>query len=457
MLLLGDDITVTVTQTGTVIGTHVNGSTGAVDFEGENAYFTNHGTVTGTDMYGVFFGEATSTLNNTGQISGVTGALLWDASSSIVNSGTIMGNEAGTTVDYDENGISVRGDASVVTNLAGGIIGTTAQDGSGVVYISNFSGSLATLNNFGQITGGAYGVVNFDTGGSTVINIQNHGTIHGGVAGIQGGVGMEHVSNSGLIVGDVNLGTGADSYTGVYSGSVIGNVNGEAGMDVLKGGELNDSFFGGDDNDTLFGRGGDDMLFGDDGEDDIRGGSGDDAIFGGSQDDTIYGHSGNDELEGDGGADLIVGGAGDDTITGGGAGDELRGGAGNDDLSGNSGADVIYGGAGDDTITGGSAADEMRGNSGADAFVFTAQSDSSTSDFDTILDFQSGLVVLDFSAIDSFTFIGTDSFSGTGAEVRYQLTGSGARLKVDVDGDGSTDMRIELNNVDVLTGADFIL
>jgi Ca2+-binding RTX toxin-like protein len=74
--------------------------------------------------------------------------------------------------------------------------------------------------------------------------------------------GVEKVKNSGSLLGDVNLGAGNDSFTNfikinhiVKSGKVTGEISGEAGNDVLKGGSLKDVLVGGLDKDTLTGGG----------------------------------------------------------------------------------------------------------------------------------------------------------------------------------------------------------
>jgi Ca2+-binding RTX toxin-like protein len=63
-------------------------------------------------------------------------------------------------------------------------------------------------------------------------------------------------------------------------------------------------------------------------------------------------------------------------------------------LIGTSGKDIIVGFSGNDTLTGGGGGDLLRGGSGSDHFVYNSKSDG----LDQIVDFQSGLDVLDFSS-----------------------------------------------------------
>ncbi|WP_165390303.1 serine hydrolase [Thalassococcus sp. S3] len=118
----------------------------------------------------------------------------------------------------------------------------------------------------------------------------------------------------------------------------------------------------------------DNQLVGRNGNDDLSGGHGNDKLVGGAGRDTMRGRDGNDTLEGGTGRDLIDAGTGDDL---------LRGGSGADLLIGRGGDDVIHGGKGDDLLIGGQ---------GADRFVFQAGSGN-----DTILDFEAGSDVIDFS------------------------------------------------------------
>ncbi|MDO5609336.1 MAG: calcium-binding protein, partial [Pseudomonadota bacterium] len=185
---------------------------------------------------------------------------------------------------------------------------------------------------------------------------------------------------------------------------------GEAGNDVINGGNGNDLLDGGDDDDVIAGGGGHDVIFGgqgadqlagNDGNDRIEGGEGADTLIGGAGDDVLLGGAGDDLLIGDahdvshasdgndvlmggdgndkvigrGGNDLLLGGAGDDLMTGddgddrllGEDGDdELQGGNGDDVIDGGSGSDRLFGDAGNDVLYGGDGADELQGGDGDD-------------------------------------------------------------------------------------------
>jgi hypothetical protein len=83
---------------------------------------------------------------------------------------------------------------------------------------------------------------------------------------------------------------------------------------------------------------------------------------------------------------------------------------------------------------------------------------------DTVLDFVRGADKIDFSnldanpatgAHDAFSFIGTSAFHNVAGEVRYDVTGGNAHIFADVDGNGTADMEIILNNIVTLAGTDF--
>ncbi len=166
--------------------------------------------------------------------------------------------------------------------------------------------------------------------------------------------------------------------------------------------------------------------------------------IGTSYDDTIKGGNGNNKLEGMDGKDVLVGRDGDDKLIGGNNGDNLFGG---DD------ADKLIGGKGQDLL---------EGDSGSDTFIFQSIKDSAVGDKrDVITDFsQSNNEKIDLSQIDAidggddaFTFIGTQAFSHTAGELRFK----NGILSGDVDGDGSADFQVQVDNHDTLKAGDFIL
>ncbi|MHA7774471.1 calcium-binding protein [Roseibium sp. M-1] len=296
------------------------------------------------------------------------------------------------------------------------------EDGDDVIYAGNGCDHVAGGN-----------------GNDTIIDDHGHDVLYGndGNDTISSGMGQDFVSG-GRGKDNINSGSGNDV---VHGGADADTIDGSGGDDELFGDEGNDWINGGSGNDLIEGGDGNDTIYGSAGEDDLRGGAGDDLISGGYSDDRLDGGDGNDILKGNSGADYMSGGNGNDKLYGGAAGDEMYGDAGNDFLYGDTGHDRLHGGSGDDTLCGEVGSDKLFGDSGddrlygatgndyldggtgndrldggddndvligglgndrlvggegADQFVFAAMAKNEA---DRILDFQSGLDVIDISGM----------------------------------------------------------
>lgn len=287
---------------------------------------------------------------------------------------------------------------------------------------------------------------------------------------------------------------------------------GGAQDDLILGGIGNDMISGGAGNDRLFGEIGDDSLIGGSGHDRLIGGLGADSMNGGAGNDTYYldnsldrvfeastsiaggidniiagfsfsltGHSevsGVERLVLRGTGDLIgrgnnldnkiFGNAGDNSLVGRSGNDQLTGGGGNDILHGEAGNDVLRGGDGNDRLIGSGGRDLYLGGDGGDTFVFNsvAESSASTATRDHILDFET-TDRIDLSAIDanllvagnqSFTFIGSDAFTGAG-QLRVELDGAGNTIvQANVDGELAAELDILLRGyTQLVRSEDFLL
>jgi Ca2+-binding RTX toxin-like protein len=158
----------------------------------------------------------------------------------------------------------------------------------------------------------------------------------------------------------------------------------------------------------------------------------------------------------------VKGDAGNDKLAGMGGRDRVVGLAGNDQLAGNGGNDLLIGGLGADKLTGGGGADVFQ-------FNLAAESVKKASGPDTITDFSHAQGDrIDFSHIplglaravdESFTFIGSDPFSGEGtAELRVGHRSGGVYVvSGDVDGDGKSDVVVHVTSSTPLEAADFML
>jgi Ca2+-binding RTX toxin-like protein len=118
-------------------------------------------------------------------------------------------------------------------------------------------------------------------------------------------IGRDLITNSGTIVGDMDLGSGDDSYFGA-AGHLFGKIFAGFGSDVSTGGVDNDWFEGDRGNDQLSGLAGADTLLGQEDNDRLNGGLGNDILDGGAGADTLFGSAGQDRLSGGAGADHFV-------------------------------------------------------------------------------------------------------------------------------------------------------
>ncbi|MDF2235095.1 M10 family metallopeptidase C-terminal domain-containing protein [Albimonas sp. CAU 1670] len=319
--------------------------------------------------------------------------------------------------------------AGVVTTFSAwdgtfGDVTMTVQDLSGTEYTLFFSGFEAVANYVGDT---AQNGVFYGGDGDNVVVDQDYDWVYGGG-------GDDTLTNSGNVAygGD---GDDALDYSGVTEISV--GLWGDAGNDVLIGADQPlsnyyiDLLYGGDDDDSLYGGAGKDSLYGGGGDDWFMGGDGVAAnkkwIYGGDGSDTVtYAHivqtglhyavnlqmgptgaayingntvsdkvgdvenaigseygdwldgstgsaartllgmGGDDSIDGGAGADSLSGGEGADTLAGNDGADSIDGGIGADSIDGGSGDDVIAGGEGDDVIAGGVGDDTLVGGAGAD-------------------------------------------------------------------------------------------
>lgn len=406
-------------------------------------------------------------------------------------------------------------DTGVTVNLNSGAAAGGDAEGDTVVSIENLIGSnfedvLTGDDRINRLTGGfrddtLSGAGSADElfgggGGDSLLGGPGNDTLDGGVSGdtLDGGSGADR-----LFGGD-----GVDSLTGnlnadsLFGGAGADRLSGGAAGDLLDGGTENDDLDGGAGPDTLFGGAGSDELLGRSARDTLDGGADDDSLFGGTGNDLLIGGQGGDALFGGGGRDradystasaaVVVdltgaetasgdalgdsfagiedlgGSAFSDRLTGDAADNHLFGEAGNDNLFGGAGNDTLFGGAGIDLLRGNAGTDRLFGGDGVDRFFFLTLEDSPAgSARDQVADFSPG-EILSFSSIDAdenspgnnvFTFIGSGAFSGAGGELRFAKSAANGFTLVhgDTDGDGASDLQVELTGLFDLTLENFIL
>lgn len=309
------------------------------------------------------------------------------------------------------------------------------------------------------------------------------------VAGGAGGdiISVAPTGDMNNVISGANFNFGASNFS-ISDSTTLGTILfGKGGADDITGSGKEDKIFGGDGNDTLTGGAGNDSLYGganDDiihteGSDDVDGGADNDTIIMSSLGDslvvsnveTITGGAGTDivfltdvtntltasdveTIHGGSGVDTItITGSTDVTVTAGDGDDFITGGAGADILNGGFGADTLIGGEGQNVLTGGDGSDTLTGGTGNDIFRYTSVSESQVG---TLRD-----VITNFSTTDSiediflegllhgtFDFLGEHSVAyGNSGNTEARFNNTSEVLEIDVDGNGVTDMEIELTGV----------
>ncbi|MFO1171185.1 MAG: hypothetical protein U1E49_09475 [Hyphomicrobiaceae bacterium] len=228
-------------------------------------------TLTDGDTFLSFTGDTVfSTTTNALEVTGSDNTLTIGGHAYGSDNGIKIGDSIGTDVN------------NTVNILAGGVVGTNTDDAIefrssnsainnagtiagvyGIYWVSAPAGTL-TITNSGLIQADNTAILN---GQDDALSLTNTGTIRSlSSRAFDGGTGVDTVVNKGLMVGNVELGGGNDSYDGrlgrVTMSSGIGTVYGEDGDDTLTGGKLADSLDGGANNDTLTGGLGVDLLTG---------------------------------------------------------------------------------------------------------------------------------------------------------------------------------------------------
>jgi serralysin len=124
------------------------------------------------------------------------------------------------------------------------------------------------------------------------------------------------------------------------------------------------------------------------------------------------------------------------------------GGSARDVIWGNQVANVLRGMGGDDVLDGYEGADTLYGGSGNDVFQF-----SHIEIGDTIADFAAGdRIDLRRTGVD-FTYVGNAAFSGVAGQLRY----ANGQLQGDVNGDGVSDLVINVSGNPALLASDILI
>lgn len=430
-----------------------DGTAGAFGTRG-NQDIVNHGLIeawSAHDATGVHARSTTWRIDNTGVIAAHAGGLAMGVTlpnepilTSAPHRAEVFANNSGQILAFGGTAIGYYSALNTTLTNSGLIEAHGANGAIGLILDANGSftntGTIRAIADHPDALSIAFTAFNLETinaRGNGVQTYVNSGRIEGDLAiyiaddaGVFIQRSIEHVFNTGTIVGAILLGSGEDE---VHNAGVIaGNIDLGAERDHYDGtgGRVEGGVFGGFDNDRLVGGSLEDYLFGEDGADAIFGAGGDDYIDGGRGNDALDGGAGIDTLSyldaGLGATVDLVAGTGRasgldivrnfENVRGSRFADVLTGDGGANVLEGNSGADVLNGGGGDDTLWGDAGADTLTGGTGHDIFVF-----SKGDGVDVITDFTAGGVV-DQLRIHGYS--GYQSLQQVGADTRVVLSGT---------------------------------
>ncbi|WP_395651591.1 M10 family metallopeptidase C-terminal domain-containing protein [Brevundimonas sp.] len=364
--------------------------------------------------------------------------------------------------DETHDGISVYG-AGGDDRLFASDLGSTLAGGDGNDLLVGGAGVDALEGDAGDdiLSGGAANdILNGDAGSDVLSGGAANDILNGGEGDdrLDGGIGNDAL--------DGGTGTDTIDYSAV-SGAVgvnlaTGLAGGAAGSDTLNSFEIViGSAFG----DTVIGSRFADVLIGGRGSDILTGGTGADRFVYAIGDSTAVAadlitdfSTGSDKLDFTALGSVVVtlapNGAGRTTVTavdaaGGTTIVDVQGTVLFSDviytpipapmtLNGTSGQDTLVGGPLNDVLIGGGGRDTLTGGTGADIFRYLATSDSRVGALDAITDFETGIDLIDLTAINP-TSVSTIRFAGGGSVVFAETPGGAFQLLAPIAGLNATD------------------
>lgn len=373
------------------------------------------------------------------------------------------------STEHAPDAISVTGGSIAADASPGTLVGVVTghdPDGDPLTYaLTNDANGTFTIDPLSGAILVAPGAL-FDVDQVTLLTIGVAATDRAGLSFTQA-ISVEVTPVAPMLAPQSLTGTDApDTLTAVSEAGY--SVNGLAGNDEITTFGGADTVCGGPGNDLIRTGAGDDfILFGTtaSGFDSIDGGSGYDiiqAVTGGTAI-GLHACTGVEEISANGLSNVSIQGSSNADVL---DFSEVRldhiakivAGAGDDFVAGSAANDVIFGGLG---------ADRLSGGSGADTFAYRYLTDSSPGTQDLITDFASGLDRINLSALDassqlkgnqSFTFIGSEAFTGHAGELRLDLSDPlVTHIYADVDGDKIPDLQIDLSGSIALQSSDFLL
>ena len=396
--------------------------------------------------------EGVASFNEDSLIGGVLGILLGSTNAAVFTSAT------GEVYLYAPDGFpALAGVATTITlddtasySLAPSTAGVDGTSGDDVMEVGYTDADGDQITDYDP---GFLGI-GYQSGEDTIYGYAGNDSINAGSGDdtVYGGSGNDTLlgaAGNDVLYGDegndsIDGGSGNDL---IYGGADVDTITGGLGRDTVYGGDGNDTWLAGSSDsgtDFVYLEGGDDVAEvgyynPDDGLEVLDGGDGNDtiALDGTAVDAFDLGITLNDDgtatnigfttqvlnfenVRGNSGANAITGNLLDNELIGAGGQDTLSGGGGSDTLDGGADNDTLDGGDGDDILTGGGGADSQTGGAGNDTFIIGSAADANG---DVIIggtgpDDTTDQDAIDLSALDpaSYTITAVDDPNDSGAK-----------------------------------------
>ncbi|WP_304608561.1 calcium-binding protein [Inquilinus sp. Marseille-Q2685] len=298
-------------------------------------------------------------------------------------------------------------EGTVAGDLAGIYIGGSLNDGEPTALTS-------AIENTGRIEANDWGIVRIDDSEMT-ITVNNSGVISARIYAYLGdrGDGIDQITNTGTIEGDIRLGAGDDLFDS-HLGRFRGYVSGDDG------------------NDRILCSAGDNILDGGMGADFMQGGAGNDGYVVDDVRDTV-----DESVAGSGGTDTVSAYISFSLVASArllGTIENLQLGPGNINGTGNALANTITGYTGNNVLDGGAGADTMIGYVGNDTYVVDNAGDvvdeslTGSNGVDMVrstIGFSLASTTAVRGAVENLALLGSANLSGTGNSLGNLLAGNG--------------------------------
>ncbi|HEV7881283.1 S8 family serine peptidase [Bradyrhizobium sp.] len=386
-------------------------------------------------------------INVTGNVGSNT-LLAQSGSNSFVS--TVTGNYEHFSIDWVEIDVTLKnarnGDLKIELISPDGTDSVLLDHpGGGTNASGNLNFTFSTNHNWGETPNGNWTVVIHDTGTSGTDSIVSYALrIYGNDHGADDT--YFYTDDFAAAAGDRSVlsdGSGNDTINAAATTTDLvldlnpGHSSTIAGRPIeISAGTVIENVFGGDGNDLIIGNDADNRLAGGHGHNMLQGGAGNDTLDGGPDGSILVGGIGNDSYAIRSAGDVVVENANEGTDTGlvymssyvlGAnienasaeltSGQTLTGNDGDNWLRGNVGNDTLVGGAGNDTLIGGGGNDGLFGGTGNDQYVVDSLGDA-------IVEYPGEGIDAAFVLVSGYTLAGNVETGVIGIDTGATLTGN---------------------------------